>query len=141
MAAALTQNLILNLVLGGSLDQLWSLVEGLQLVLHSMLFNISFPQNALTFVTVFMNMASFNLIPTNIVTNKIFDEPVSDKFSDNFSALGYQSLSAIQNMGLLLFFAAFYLLLQTLWLPIACLIPKAYSSKRWVIWMSENTYG
>lgn len=116
MAVALTQNIILNLILGGSLDSLWSLVEGIQIVLHSLLINISIPQNALTFVTVFMNVASFNLLPTNLITDKIFLEQATDPYSENFKALGYQSLSPIKNMGLLIFLVCFYCLNQIFWI-------------------------
>ena len=53
------------------------------------LFKIGLPQNVISFTTTFINFATFNLVPTNLLTDKIFTEKATEPLSENFNALGY----------------------------------------------------
>ena len=91
-------NFIINLVLAGSLSQLWSMMNGLQLAVHSPLFNLNFPANAGMFIEFIINIATFDLVPPDFIL-KIFTFPESEPYSDGFDTVGYSSQYPVENLG------------------------------------------
>ena len=64
---------IINLVLGSSLSLLWGLINSLQLVTHFPLANVPYPDNAAIYFGALLELASFDLIPTDWAEDKIDD--------------------------------------------------------------------
>ena len=89
LSTVLIQNILANLLLGGSLSMLWGLISSIQVIMHTFLFNVSLPQNAQIFCSKFMFIASFNLIPTDTIFDKFFGLRETEPPSWNFRELGY----------------------------------------------------
>ena len=60
-------NFILNLILAASLNQLWSMLNGLQLSTHMGLFNLKFPSNANFLLDFMVNVATFDFLPVEAI--------------------------------------------------------------------------
>ena len=65
--ATLCTNFVVNLILGGLLNELWGMINSLQLIVHTLLFRINFPANAEQLIAIFMSVASFNVVPTEVL--------------------------------------------------------------------------
>ena len=62
---------ILNIALASSLSLLWGLINSLQLVTHFLLTNVRFPINAATWYGILYELATFDLISTEALEEKI----------------------------------------------------------------------
>ena len=60
--ASLGSNFIINILMAGSLSQVWNMIEGLQVVAHMPLFKIKSPGNVNAFNAFFAEIANFNVI-------------------------------------------------------------------------------
>ena len=60
-------NFIANLIFAASLNHLWAMINGLQLATHMQLFNLKFPANASFLVRFLVNVATFDLIPIEVL--------------------------------------------------------------------------
>ena len=56
-----------NLLTKISLSQVWSLVNGLQVIVHLPLFNCKFPANAEMFLSKLIDVATFEILPEEYV--------------------------------------------------------------------------
>jgi hypothetical protein len=52
--AALSSNVVINLIVGGLLSELWGMINSLQIIMHTLLFRIDLPVNAEQLSMVFM---------------------------------------------------------------------------------------
>ena len=68
----------MNLALAGSLSVLWGLINSLQLVTHFPMTNLTFPINAKTYYSALLEISSFDMIPTEDLTEVIGDEVGED---------------------------------------------------------------
>ena len=59
----MASNFIITLLMAGSLNQLWSMMNGLQLAVHMPLFAVAFPANANFFITFLIDIATFDIMP------------------------------------------------------------------------------
>ena len=66
--SALGSNFVVNILMAGSLTQVWAMIEGLQVVTHMPLFKIKSPGNVNTLTDFFAEMANFNVIDTSELT-------------------------------------------------------------------------
>lgn len=103
-------NFMLNLVLAASLNQLWSMMNGIQIGSHMTLLGISFPANTNVFMVFFVQIANFDLLPTDIVYPWFFTLPESVTHSANFATTGYESIYVAENLGTIFVMMHFYLL-------------------------------
>ena len=123
----------MNILLAGSLSLLWGLINSLQLVTHFPLTNVIFPSNAKTYYGVMLEIASFDMIPTDFLEEVIDDEVgEADKSDDIFDAsmtlsdstidAGYDSANAIMNsiLNLIVFAVIVAIVLFILVLRVFC---------------------
>ena len=89
--AAVGTNFIINIMLSASLNQLWSMMNGLQIFVHMPLMNVKFPANAGTFIVFLVKIANFDIIPTDLAFEHIFDFPDDGPFNLNFEATELES--------------------------------------------------
>ena len=73
-------NFIVSLILAASLNQLWSMLNGLQLAVHLPLFFTPFPANANFFITFIITVATFDMLPEKVLP-LFFDFPVKDSYN------------------------------------------------------------
>ena len=114
-------NLVLNLILATALNQLWSMLNGLQLSTHMQLFNLKFPANASFLLNFLVNVATFDIMPIESIWY-FFDFPEQGSYSLSFQMSGYEYVYLIENMGTCFFLVQIYLtsciLTMILWLLI-----------------------
>ena len=77
-------NAIINVLLAGSLSQLWTLIEGLQVVTHFSLFAVKSPGNVNSFVQHLQSISSFDFVDTELFTSMLIYLPEADAMSLNF---------------------------------------------------------
>ena len=65
-------NFLINLAFSCSLNLLWSLVNALQILVHMPLVNIALPINSYIVSKSLANVASFDIVPTQLLYYKIF---------------------------------------------------------------------
>lgn len=65
------------------------MVNVLQIIINMPLYNIQFPSNALVFFGVIMNIANFNVIPADWISENLFTFTPNYPISDGADALGY----------------------------------------------------
>jgi hypothetical protein len=85
-------NLALNLLLSASLQQLWSMINTQQIIVLISLFKIDMPANCQLFYGFIMQLASFDIFPTEDFYDKYLPAPSWDKpLNERFNGLGFQS--------------------------------------------------
>ena len=105
-----------NLLLAGSLNQVWGMVNNLQIVVHSPLVNVQFPANAFLLYDVMITIATFDVLPTDDVFPSIFPElPEDNPFNDKFDRLQIGSSFLVMNMGTMLLIFTFYSVLYAIY--------------------------
>ena len=110
--SAVASNFAINILLAGSLNQVWGMLNNLQLVLHSPLINVQFPANAFLVFDVMISVATFDLLPTDLILPELFTNlPEDDPFTDKFDRLGIGSRFLVMNMGTMLLIFMFYIIL------------------------------
>jgi len=67
-------NFLMSLAMAASLNQLWSMIGGLQLTVHLPLFFVRFPANANFFLIFIIDVATFDLLPPE-ATSWLFTFP------------------------------------------------------------------
>ena len=82
--STLGANLIINIVMQGSLKQVWAMVEPLQVVVHMTLFACKPPGNVNAFNGYFAEIANFDVVDPNDLTNEISYVPEIEPVSLNF---------------------------------------------------------
>ena len=92
-------NLLINGLLSTSLNSLWSMANGLQLIVHLPLYSIVTPPNAQMLLAPMVNVANFDMIPTFLFYPYIFNYGDSDPYNKNFAFAGYDSGYLAENMG------------------------------------------
>ena len=65
---SMVTNFIVNLLLSGSMGQLWGMINGLQIVAYMPLFKVKVPGNASAFNNAFKEMAEFEVVDTSEAT-------------------------------------------------------------------------
>jgi hypothetical protein len=71
-------NFVMNFFLTAGLSQLWSMINTQQIIVMMPLFNLNLPANAGMFFGFIMNLASFNLLPTDRFYNAYFNMKAYD---------------------------------------------------------------
>ena len=101
-------NIVLQILMAGSLQLLWGMINALQLIVHLPLFQIAFPYNAQFFFSTLIDLTKFQIVPVDFLLEKIFE--FSDSFKeedgaapDNYKSLSYTDTNMISNLGFLLF--------------------------------------
>ena len=122
--AVMGGNLVINLILAASLSHLWSMLNGLQLAVHLPLFNLLFPANANMFIEFVIDLATFDLVPPELIL-MIFSFPEdTEPFSMGFDTTGYSSLYPVENLGTCWMLVQIYCLLVIFWLTLKLVTEK-----------------
>jgi len=92
-------NFLINLLLQGSLQQLFSTIKKMQILVHMALVNVSLPANASMFFAYLLQIVAFDVVPTDNAYDTIFSFEESKPVTTNFELMGYESVYAIRNLG------------------------------------------
>lgn len=91
-------NGIFNILLNTSLSQLWTLLNGLQIIAHFPMHNVKYPGNTLALLIPMVQVANFDIFPHDLIFPYIFDFPDSNGFNESFNETGYESGFLPENM-------------------------------------------
>jgi len=107
----ITLNFFMNLAFSISLNQLWSLANALQIIVHLPLLNLAMPFNVQQSARILANVASFELLPANAFYNLFlkFSVMPKEKVGVRFSLLGFEGYSFLINTGTLFWLLCFWL--------------------------------
>lgn len=98
-------NFIMNLVLSSGMQQLWTMINTLQIIVMLPLFRVTLPPDAQIVFGFVMKLAAFNLLPTDLFYDKYFSsmkQAETGAINDNFESDGFGSVFFIYNMGTLM---------------------------------------
>ena len=118
-------NLFVQILLAGSLHNLWEMINGLQVVENLPLFHVKTPGNVSSFMEKFENLTDFDFFDLKKVTRSIMYFPEVDAHSINFLDAG------IDSTYLIVLFGAFYYYLFGLLLLVAICYLLQLCAKRW----------
>ena len=98
----LVSTFIVNLIVSGALNYLWSMVNCLQIVAHYPLINVLMPANCKDIFRVVVMIATFDMLPIEGIMEWLdlseFTETYEKPMPDNFKEFGYQHSDPIQNL-------------------------------------------
>ena len=80
----MASNFVVNLILITSISQLWGTINGLQILVYMPLFWIKFPANANMFNIYLIDIASFDIVPSEDINEEMFVLPEDKPFNINF---------------------------------------------------------
>lgn len=120
VAAASTA--IVNILLVGTLSQVWGLINGLQLFVHLPLVGIDLPKHTTLVLGKLITVAQFDIVENELVFGELitFEEEDEDTLRANFVETGYESDYAFVNMGtnvIILTILLFFILLLSFCFP------------------------
>ena len=107
--AAMSTNFVVNLLLTGSLSQLWSMLNSQQVMVYTPLFkNVKFPANAMKLNEGLISVATFDLVDTQtLLDDRIFSMPEEeDAYTVNFEQCNIESTHTIRNLSIILWIYA-----------------------------------
>jgi hypothetical protein len=90
------------------------------------LFNLALPANGGVFFGFLMRIASFDIIPTDIFYNEVFNWVPTDPINENFNSIGFGTTLFIYNIGSMIFYIFTYPVLVLVYL----VLRYCYKSKK-----------
>lgn len=108
---SIVTNFIVNLLLSGSMSQLWGMINGLQIVAYMPLFKVKVPGNASAFNNAFKEMAEFEVFDTSEATSEMMYFPEDDPLSLSLQQQGIDTTLMIPGMGSIFYILIGYLAL------------------------------
>ena len=120
------------MLLSGTLNQVWGMINGLQIFVMTPLIGIPFPDNSKGLIESSIEVASFDFIPTDQIYDGVFDGVIPDEddlqLSEGLMDTGFESEYFMTNAGSLLIF--FFIQVFCL----AVLVVLYTCQKTWIIW-------
>jgi len=100
MKAMMVSTVAVNLIMAISLQMLWGLVNTLQIIAHLPMIELAMPQNAFIFFRTLTGLTQLEIIESGPIYEKLmtFDEN-EEALTSNFEQMGYETKTAILNMG------------------------------------------
>jgi hypothetical protein len=92
----------LNVVLAGSMQLLWGMVNTIQILTHLPLLDITYPSSTLALYQIIIDVANFEITDSEALLNKAFNFQFDEDegaFSDKFEMIGYEKKNMILNLG------------------------------------------
>lgn len=118
----MSANIGLSIFLSGVLNQLWSLVNTVQIIVITYMFSILMPVNAELLLLSLMKLTNLDIISTEVAINWIFDFPHTDPLNERFNRAGYESSNFFIELGPFFFIISVFFLII---LPLRFLMIKA----------------
>ena len=102
ISITLVSNFAVNLVLSGAMTLLWGMLNGMQIVAHFDLVNIMMPANAHLLFKVLVQIATFDLVPSESIISEMEDGLgiENDEFAltDSFIDFEFDTSSPVNNL-------------------------------------------
>ena len=130
-------NFVINLFLGGALQQLFSAIRKLTIMVHLLIINVKIPANAQLFFAALLGFVSFDIIelgPYIRAGLKLPEE--TDLINENFGYLGYSSSYFVVNMGSLLIPMFYYITMLLFYAGTMCVKNEKFNRVR--NWLTKD---
>lgn len=82
---------IKNILTRGSLNNVFGMITGMQLIVHSPLINVQFPANAFILFEELITVATYEILPTQEIFPLFMDMPDRGYLNERFERLDYGS--------------------------------------------------
>ena len=116
---ALASNSLVNILLAGSLSQVWGMINNLQMIIYAPLINVQFPGNAFLVYDVMIIIGTFDFLPTDDIYPLIFPSlKESEPYSAKFDRVGLSHAYLVMNLGSLFLFFFIHMVLYLVYLPL-----------------------
>jgi len=92
-------NLVVSLLLGGSMEQLWGMIRALQIIVLSALVGMTLPSNVHLFIQGCMEFANVDIFSGEVIYLTLFEFTPTDPLTDNFEQFGIGDLNFLINSG------------------------------------------
>lgn len=143
----MTANFAMNILISGSLNQLWSLINTQQLIVMMPLFQVVLPANAGLFFKAVMSIAAFDFYDFTDAVHMLFEVEPTDPIDSHFEAIGFESQYLLVNMGSLFIGYIFYAMMLFFITPTArcckkkcnCCVKFSKKTRRDTYWGSLLT--
>ena len=107
----MTSNLVLSILVLGSIKAFLDSVKQLQIIVHIFLINVTYPVTATVFFSMLMDVLTFQFHNFSDLYNRVLrldpDSDGNNPINNQFDLMGYGSLFIIQNFGTLCFTVLF----------------------------------
>ena len=100
--AAIVGNFVANIIVSGSLNMIWALIEIQQIIVMLPLFHVDMPGNARDFYAQIMAISAFDYFDTTDLVHEAFDVPPTEPVNEDFEDLGLESRYMLVNIGSLI---------------------------------------
>lgn len=110
----LASSLLVNVLMLSSMELMWGVINGIQLMAYMPLFFVKVPANATSFIQMLLQLSSFEILPTGLFNEFLFFFPETEPLGLNFQELGYESPFTILNLGSIFYMFLLYAALMTL---------------------------
>jgi hypothetical protein len=98
--ATTASNVVLQVVLSGSMAQMWSMVNSMQIILTYEILNLPMPGNVIMVMNNLADLCSFNVFPTDDIMDFLFNFTPTDPPGVGFEAMGNDSKSLTLYLGM-----------------------------------------
>ena len=130
----MSANIGLSIFLSGVLNQLWSLVNTVQIIVITYMFSVLMPQNAELLLLSLMKLTNLDIIKTEVAINWVFNFPTTAPLNLRFEQAGYESSNFFIELGPLLFIiSGFFLIIlpvRFLFLKVLTCLPDSYIKRK-----------
>ena len=116
-----------NFFLSASLNQLFSLVETMQILTVPTLFNVLIPAFPCAIITMVLSIAHFDLIEVGEYFEQWFETPPTQPLTQSLERIGFETSYFIYNLGTLSIIMACFFINMLL---LICLSRKSYCGKQ-----------
>ncbi len=107
-------NFAIQLAVSGSMAQMWSMVNGLQIILSFNYLNLNVPGNVVMVTTNLANMIQVNLFPTEVIMSTVFNFTSTESPGAGFTRMGNDSKVLVLFLGTLFFIGVLILVAYVL---------------------------
>ena len=118
-ATFLAGNSIINILIAGSLAEVWGMINNLQLIIFAPLVNVQFPGNAFMLYDVMIVIGTFDYLDTDdIFPNFVPSIEESEPYSPKFDRLDISHAYLVMNLGSLFIVFLINILMYLIYIPI-----------------------
>ena len=125
------------------MDEVWSMLNGLQVVMHARLLNVRTPGNVNSFNSYVDSVTSVELFDTEEIVSSTMYVPEATPFSFNFQQAGYDSNLLLINGSSFLFISMLQVCMIVVWLAMMplrcqCVQTKRLKLKNYLFWSGTS---
>jgi hypothetical protein len=102
---------------------MWNFINLMQLISMLPLINVAFPMNTIIFYKIIMSTANFEVIPADLIYEKLFDMEGND-LAPNFRLMEYETDNFFDNLGSLGLILTFSIALTLVGMIISLILKK-----------------